>query len=98
MSPAVLPKKQRAAHAKPTDSSRSGLDWKTILFNCHCHSFQEVATQLMKAIRCTYSRGMQFANVVHHTGSAIVYSGHRERCEAVAGVLGDIGLVAKAEQ
>jgi len=98
MSPVVLTKKKGAAHALPTDSSRGGIGWKTILFNCHCHSFQEVATQLMKAIRCTYSRGMQFANVVHHTGSAIVYSGHRERCEAVARILGDIGLVAKVEQ
>jgi ATP-dependent Clp protease adapter protein ClpS len=52
----------------------------------------------MKAIRCTYEKGMQYANVVHHTGCAVVYSGPRERCEAVAAVLEDVGLQAKVEQ
>ncbi|MBI4396425.1 MAG: ATP-dependent Clp protease adaptor ClpS [Elusimicrobia bacterium] len=83
---------------QPTDSTRSGLGWKTVLFNCNCHTFQEVAIQLMKAIRCTYEKGMQLANVVHYTGSAVVYSGHRERCEAVASVLEDIGLIARVVQ
>lgn len=81
-----------------TDGSSRGLGWKTILFNCNCHSFQDVARQLMKAIRCSYEKGMQYANVVHHTGSAIVFSGPKERCEAVAGVLEDIGLRAKVDQ
>jgi ATP-dependent Clp protease adapter protein ClpS len=67
------------------------------LFNCSCHTFQEVAVQLMKAIRCDYQRGLALANVVHHTGSAIVFKGSRERCEAVAAVLKDIGLRAQAD-
>ena len=75
-----------------TDRSGQGLGWKTVLLNCSCHSFQEVALQLMKAIRCDYQRGLALANVVHHTGAATVYSGHRERCEAVANVLESIGL------
>jgi ATP-dependent Clp protease adapter protein ClpS len=57
-----------------------------------------VAVQLMKAIRCTYERGMQLANVVHYTGSAVVYSGPRERCEAVAAVLQDIRLRVQVVQ
>lgn len=80
----------------PVDAPSSGTGTsfccKTILLNCDCHTFDDVATQLMKAIRCTYSKGLQWANVVHHTGSAVVYSGPRERCEAVASVLEDIGL------
>lgn len=51
----------------------------------------------MKAIRCTYGRGLQLANVVHHTGCAVVYFGAQERCEAVVAVLEDIGLVARVE-
>lgn len=82
----------------PTDDTARGLAWKTILFNCNCHSFQDVAVQLMKAIRCSYEKGMQYANVVHHTGSAVVYSGPKERCEAVAGVLEDAGLRVKVDQ
>ncbi len=78
--------------------TRNWLGWKTILFNCDCHTFQDVAIQLMKATRCTYEKGLQLANVVHLTGSAIVYSGPRERCEAVAGVLENIGLQTSVDQ
>ncbi len=35
---------------------------------------------------------------VHTTGSAIVYRGHKERCEAVAGVLEDIKLIVKVSE
>ncbi len=28
-----------------------------------------------------YDRGMQFANKIHNTGSAVVWSGHREQAE-----------------
>lgn len=94
----VFAEKSPGAVESPVDRSGRGLGWKTVLFNCHCHTFQEVALQLMKAVRCSYERGMQLANVVHHTGSAIVYSGPRERCEAVAAVLEDIGLRTKVEQ
>ena len=94
----VVASKSLHGQAVPTDRSTRGMGWKTILFNCDCHSFQEVAVQLMKAIRCDYSRGMALANVVHHTGSATVYSGHRERCEAVASVLEDIRLRVQVVQ
>jgi ATP-dependent Clp protease adapter protein ClpS len=52
----------------------------------------------MKAVRCDYTRGLALANVVHHTGSATVYSGPRERCEAVAAVLEDIRLRVQVAQ
>ena len=83
---------------KPTDGTTRGQPWKTILFNCHCHTFDDVAIQLMKAIRVSYSEGMRVANIVHHQGKAVVYTGHRERCEAVAMILEDIRLVVKVEQ
>lgn len=67
--------------------------WKTILFNCECHSFDEVERQLIKAIRCTLSQARRFSMEVHTKGLAVVYKGPRERCEAVAMVLGEIGLV-----
>ncbi len=70
----------------------SGFEAKTILFNDDFHTFDDVARQLVKAIRCPYSKGMALANVVHNLGSAIVYSGHPERCEAVAMVLEEIKL------
>jgi ATP-dependent Clp protease adaptor protein ClpS len=88
-------KARREEKAADSDSSAHG--WKAVLFNCDCHTFHEVAIQLVKAIDCTYARGKQLANVVHHTGCAVVYSGSRERCETVASVLGEVGLKAKAE-
>lgn len=83
---------------KPTDGTTRGLPWNTILFNCDCHSFEDVALQLMKAIRVTYASGMSIANTVHTAGKAVVYTGPRERCEAVAMVLEDIRLVVKVSQ
>ena len=83
---------------EPTDGSTRGSPWSTILFNCNCHSFDDVARQLMKAIRVSFARGMEIANVVHTSGLAVVYTGHRERCEAVAMVLEEIGLLTKVSQ
>ncbi len=83
---------------EPTDSSRRGFACKTILFNCNCHSFDEVERQLQKAIRCSITQARQFSHEVHTKGSAVVYTGHKERCEAVAMVLEDIGLVVKVSE
>src|SRR5215510_6188598 len=83
---------------EPTDSSGRGFAWKTVLINCNCHSFDEVERQLLKAVRCTLSRARQIAWEVHSRGSAVVYSGPRERCEAVAAVLEDIRLAAQVTQ
>lgn len=88
------PRKQKS----PTDGTTRGSPWNTILFNCNCHSFDDVARQLTKAIRCSYEKGMQIAEVVHGSGKAVVYTGHRERCEAVAMVLEEIGLLTKVVQ
>ena len=82
--------------AAPTDEttgdSSAAHAWRTVLFNCDCHSFDEVEGQLIKAVRCTLSRARRLSNEVHTTGSAVVYNGPRERCEAVAVCLGAIGL------
>jgi ATP-dependent Clp protease adaptor protein ClpS len=80
----------------PTDAGRgAGEPWKTVLFNCDCHTFDEVEKIVMKAVRCTLSRARAISNEVHTKGSAIIYEGHRERCEAVADVVAGIGLKVK---
>lgn len=88
------PKKEK----RPADGSRLGFGAKTILFNDEIHTFDEVALQLMKAIRCTYAQGLTLANEVHRKGQAVVYSGHLERCEAVAMILEEIRLKAVVER
>lgn len=94
-----MPSASRPA-LEETERTDYGQDapWKTILFNCECHSFDQVEVQLIKAIRCTLKRARDIAWEVHSKGLSIVYEGHRERCEAVAEVLGSIGLVVKVTQ
>lgn len=81
-----------------SDRGGEGFGARVILFNDNFHTFDEVARQLVKATRCTYQRGLALANVVHNTGSAVVYKGHMERCEAVVMVLEQIRLKAKVER
>lgn len=81
------------------DSGRGGGEaWKTVLFNCDCHSFDEVERIVMKAVRCTLSRARAISNEVHTRGSAVIYDGPRERCEAVADVVAAIGLKVRVVQ
>ncbi len=94
--PTALQKPRR--EKKTTDGTTRGVPWNTILFNCSCHTFDQVARQLVKAIHVSYDQAMALANVVHFQGKAVVYTGHRERCEAVAMVLEEIGLITKVSQ
>lgn len=82
----------------PTDTTRRGFSCKTVLLNCNCHSFDAVEQQLIKAIHCSLSKAREISWKVHNSGSAVVYVGARERCEAVAMVLEDIGLIVKVSE
>jgi ATP-dependent Clp protease adapter protein ClpS len=90
--------RRTAGETKTTSGTGTAHGARTVLFNDEVHTFEEVANQLVRAIRCTFARGLGLANAVHHTGSAIVYEGHVERCEAVAMVLEEIGLKTKVER
>lgn len=95
--PAVdRPLAERAEEAQ-ADTGRGGAGepWKTILFNCDCHTFDEVEKIVMKAVRCSLSRARAVSSEVHSKGSAVIYEGHLERCEAVADVVAAIGLKVK---
>ncbi|MDE2489341.1 MAG: ATP-dependent Clp protease adaptor ClpS [Elusimicrobia bacterium] len=74
------------------DLGLGGEPWRTILFNCECHTFDEVERIVMKAVRCTLSQARRISWEVHSKGSAVVYEGPRERCEAVAEVIASVGL------
>lgn len=66
--------------------------WITILWNCDCHTFDQVAAQLVKAIACSYDDGMAIAWRVHNDGKAVVRVGPRLECERVAQILAEVGL------
>jgi ATP-dependent Clp protease adaptor protein ClpS len=62
----------------------SGLDrpWSVIVLNDDHNTFQGVAFALSSVLPgVSYDRGMAFANRIHNTGLAIVWSGHKEQAE-----------------
>jgi len=66
--------------------------WKTILFNCNCHTFDAVIMQIMRAIQCPRNKAEDLTYLADSTGSAIIFEGSNDRCEKIALILGSIGL------
>ncbi|GIX46432.1 MAG: hypothetical protein KatS3mg131_0643 [Candidatus Tectimicrobiota bacterium] len=78
----------------------SGLDvpWQAVLYNCDCHTYEEVIRQLMLALGCSREEAYELAWIVDHHGRAAVYTGEKPACERVVHILRDIGLRAEVEQ
>jgi ATP-dependent Clp protease adaptor protein ClpS len=76
MSPAT---KERIDHGTGTGL---GAPWNVIVLNDDHNTFEGVAFALSATIPgVSYDRGMSFANRIHNTGRAIVWSGHQEPAE-----------------
>ncbi len=72
-----------------------GLDdnWRVIVLNDDHNTFDGVAFALAAVLPgVTFDRGMAFANTIHSTGRAVVWSRHRERAELYWAQLHDHGL------
>jgi ATP-dependent Clp protease adaptor protein ClpS len=69
-----------------------------ILYNCDCHSFDEVILQLVRATGCHQAKAEQIAEEAHHLGRAVAFSGDEEECERVAAVLASIGLQVETDR
>ncbi len=80
MSPATkTPPRERI-----TDGTGSDLDapWHVIVLNDSHNTFEGVAFALSTVLPGVgYDRGMTYANRIHSSGRAIVWSGHQERAE-----------------
>lgn len=70
---------------------------KVILFNDEEHTFDEVITQLMKALKCTSQHAESLAWDVHNNGKAVVYTGELVKCMEVSNVLEEIKLMTQIE-
>ena len=70
---------------------------KVILFNDEVHTFDEVILQLMKAIKCTQTKGEALAWEVHNNGKTVVYTGEMMKCMEVSGILEEIKLMTQIE-
>jgi ATP-dependent Clp protease adaptor protein ClpS len=86
---------QTPTRSRPTDGTRGDLDapWHVIVLNDDHNTFDGVAFALASVLPGVgFDRGMAFANRIHNTGRAIVWSGHRERAELYWSQLKDHGL------
>ena len=69
---------------------------KVFLFNCECHSFEEVISQLLKAVPgMIRPLAEKLAWRVHTQGLAEVFRGSASECDRVAKVLGETGLIVQ---
>jgi ATP-dependent Clp protease adaptor protein ClpS len=69
-----------------------GLPFKVILFNDDWHSFDEVISQLMKAVHCSFEKARDYAFEVHTKGQSCVYVGELQNCLKVSSILEEIAL------
>lgn len=67
-------------------------EYRVFLFNDDYHTFDEVITQLIKAINCSFEKARAFAFEVHVKGKAMVYSGSMQSCLKVSSILEEIEL------
>ncbi len=65
---------------------------KVLLFNDNIHTFDEVISQVSKAIACSEQHAEKIAMEVHTRGKAIVYDGDISECLRVSSVLEEIAL------
>ena len=86
---------QTPTRKRRTSGPRGGLDesWRVVVLNDDHNTFDGVAFALAAVLPgITFERGMAFANRIHSTGSAVVWSGHREPAELYWSQLKDHGL------
>jgi len=78
---------------EPTVTTGNHLGGRVIVYNCDCHSYDQVIDLLCRAVpKMTPVRAFELAYRIDHAGSAEVYSGEHKVCEQVAGILAEGGL------
>jgi ATP-dependent Clp protease adaptor protein ClpS len=81
---------------------RDGLDiggpWVVILYNCECHTFDDVIEVLCIATGCTVDQAAALALKVHTEGRAIVFDGERDECERVTEIIASVRLQVEMDR
>jgi ATP-dependent Clp protease adaptor protein ClpS len=72
--------------------------WIVILYNCSCHTFDEVEYILQKATGCSLEKAEAIAMEVHTKGRAICFSGEKEPCERVTAIIASIRLQVEMDR
>src|SRR5207244_13297488 len=87
----IAPTPQSVEESSAT--SGENLEARVIVYNCDCHTYQQVIDLLCRAVpKMTPVRAFELAYRIDHAGSAEVYSGEHKVCEQVAGILAEGGL------
>ena len=70
-----------------------GLEARVVVYNCNCHTYQQVITLFCLAIPAmTPSKAFELAWRIDHQGSAVVFTGKMKTAEEVAKKLAEGGL------
>ena len=90
---------QQAPEISNLEEEEIGTDLgsRVILFNDDWHTFEEVISQLIKAIKCSFEEARDKTFEVHFKGKAVVFSGDMPECLKVSGVLEEISLHTQIE-
>jgi ATP-dependent Clp protease adaptor protein ClpS len=76
-----------------TVTTGSDLRGRVIVYNCDCHSYEQVIELLCRAVpQMTPARAFELAYHIDHAGSAEVYSGEHKVCQQIAVILAEGGL------
>lgn len=73
--------------------SGTGLESRVVVFNCDCHTYQQVIDLFCRFIpSMTPARAFELAYRIDHEGQAVVYNGPLEHAENIAAKLAGGGL------
>lgn len=77
----------------PSTGTGDGLDARVIVFNCDCHTYQQVISLFCQYIPgMTPSKAFELAWKIDHDGEAVVFNGSWKQAEEIATNLARGGL------
>ncbi|BCA53296.1 ATP-dependent Clp protease adapter protein ClpS [Nitrospira sp. KM1] len=77
----------------PSTGAGDGLDARVIVYNCDCHTYQQVIALFCACIPgMNPSKAFELAWKIDHDGEAVVFTGGVKQAEEIAGKLGGGGL------
>jgi ATP-dependent Clp protease adaptor protein ClpS len=77
----------------PTIGTDDGMEARVIVYNCDCHTYQQVITLFCQCIPgMSSSKAFELAWKIDHDGEAVVFAGTLKQSEEIATKLGAGGL------
>jgi len=73
-------------------------DWVVILYNCDCHTFDDVIDSLMDVCGHGYLQSVQCAMITHNVGRCAVFTDSYDGCQTVHRRLIQHGLTVIIEK